>query len=217
MTNRFDFPLVTDFQSESDYNVPCKLNSLDDFFVLYPNAIKKNLNRYDLYRLPFIEYDEYFYYNDDSIYKFTVNIFNNNGTIKFITNYYYIKESEDYKLMAFLSYLNEDNYKNSKPFLYYLHEDKEYIYYFRHVDIYSIQFIANNYIKINETLYKFAADGTTYKSSTNLNIEENGIDLSDINLPDFTSEDEIFDYIANTYFTHFKEESIIKMLLKFVD
>lgn len=193
MSCKFDFPLMIDFQSSSDYNVPCELNKLSDFPL---NIVKEHcrfLNRYDFYSLAFIDYDDYYYYNDNDIYKFTT--INNRN---FIINYYYLRNEESsYNLMAFLCYLNKNDYDTKKPFLYYDHNDKYYHYYFYNIKIYDIVFKLDKFIRINNTYIKFPINSSNDINSSN----ENSIELDDIYLPEFHEKDEVIDYIANTYFT----------------
>jgi hypothetical protein len=197
MSCKFDFPLVTDFQSSSDFNVPYQLNELSDFPL---NIVKEHcrfLNRYDFYSLAFIDYEDYYYYNDNDIYKFTTI-----NSRNFIINYYYLRNEEsgyEYNLMAFLCYLNKNDYDTKKPFLYYDHNEKYYHYYFYNIKIYDIAFKLDKFIRINNTYINFPINSSNEINSNNSN--ENTIELNDIELPEFHEKDEVIDYIANTYFT----------------
>jgi hypothetical protein len=210
MSCKFDFPLVTDFQSSSDYNVPCELNKLSDFPL---NIVKEHcrfLNRYDFYSLAFIDYEDYYYYNDNDIYKFTTI-----NSRNFIINYYYLRNEESgYNLMAFLCYLNKNDYDTKKPFLYYDHNEKYYHYYFYNIKIYDIAFKLDKFIRINNTYINFPINSN---NSNDININssnENSIELDDIYLPEFHEKDEVIDYIANTYFT---PSGTFSYGLKFID
>jgi len=226
MSEKLNFPLMVDFKSDEDFNVPCELNNLSDFPRDIIKEESKFLKKKDL---PFVSPDMK-YINDDDIYKFTVLI-----NLKYKINYYYLRiEESKYMLLSFISYFNN----NDKPFLYYFHPDEYYCYYFYHENIYSIIIIENNYIlyKKNMLPYIFLSEKdsigvgsdngkvvmnddsilhvinphlTYLVNSTNTNVMVET--MSD--LPDFESHDELFDYIKNTYFI----PSQSPFQLKFVD
>jgi len=120
MSEKLNFPLMVDFKSDEDFNVPCELNNLSDFPRDIIKEESKFLKKKDL---PFVSPDMK-YINDDDIYKFTVLI-----NLKYKINYYYLRiEESKYMLLSFISYFNN----NDKPFLYYFHPDEYYCYYFYH-------------------------------------------------------------------------------------
>jgi len=199
MNEKSDYPFMMDFDSNEDFNVPCELNNLSDF----PRNIIEEESGFitgsEGRKLPFFIYDE----NEDNneiIYKFTS--INNN---KFIINYYYLQtQNSNYIFIAFMSYINNDYYINNMPFLYYNNCNKFYDYYFYTKNIYRIMFIKDNFIIIdNKYIYDH---GTIYNDV-----------CAKLNLPNFSSQDEIFDYIADTYFTSSQIQTPFNFQLKFVD
>ena len=137
MSEKLNFPLMVDFQSNEEFNVPCELNNLSDF----PRDIIKEESKFlEKKDLPFafthmkmqMHLHSHFHmkYINDDIYKFTVLI-----NLKYKINYYYLRiEESKYMLLSFISYFNN----NDKPFLYYFHPDEYYCYYFYNKNIYII-------------------------------------------------------------------------------
>jgi hypothetical protein len=199
MSEKSDYPFMMDFDSSEDFNVPCELNNLSDF----PRNIIEEESGFitgsEGRKLPFLIYDEN-QENNEIIYKFTS--INNN---KFITNYYYLQtQNSNYIFIAFMSYINNDYYINNMLFLYYNNCNKYYHYHLRLPHNYNIKFIKDSFIEIDG--YCIYSYGTIYNDV-----------CAKLNLPNFSSQDEIFDYIANTYFTPCQIQTPFNFQLKFVD
>jgi len=88
--------------------------------------------------------------------------------------------------------------------LYYNNCNKFYDYHLRLPHNYNIKFIKDNFIIIDN---KYIYDHGTIDNDV----------CAKLNLPNFSSQDEIFDYIADTYFTPCQIQTPFNFQLKFVD
>ena len=228
MDYKLNCPLIKDFQSNEDLKINIELDLIDNDY---------NFISYDeIYSLPFFDY--HYNYDDNISIKYKTYK-------KYLVEYYYNKNKKTdkiFKLVGFMCYFNEDDYKNNKSFMYHDYINNIYNYNFN--DKYSIIFILNKILVINNIIYlfdnlnldldldldypkKIIIDISAPHIASNYNIISKIYDKykiyinilqmindSNFNLPEFFSEDEVYEYIFSTYFTY---DSYIENLLKFID
>jgi hypothetical protein len=224
MSIKLNCPLITDFQSNEDFKINTELELDIPTFDLVDF-----IDYDDIYSLPFFDYK--YIYNDNYCIKYKVSK-------KYIINYYYNKNINDdniFKLVGFMCYFNEDDYKNNKSFMYHDYINNIYKYSYLNMNIYiPITFIVNKILIINNICFLFDTEIDNYNYIEKINIDISNKNFiakiydkykiyideleirndisSDIILPEFYQKDEVFDYISNTFFIF---NSLLE--LKFID
>jgi hypothetical protein len=224
MSIKLNCPLITDFQSNEDFKINTELELDISTFDLVDF-----IDYDDIYSLPFFDYKYKYHHNYCIKYKVSK---------KYIINYYYNKNINDdniFKLVGFMCYFNEDDYKNNKSFMYHDYINNIYKYSYLNMNIYiPITFIVNKILVINNICFLFDTEIDNYNYIEKINIDISNKNFiakiydkykiyideleirndisSDIILPEFYQKDEVFDYISNTFFI---SNSLLE--LKFID